>query len=321
MIDRTSENRIFYELSELQFSPKMYGTFANGRVEQVTSPNRCCIPSPASRLLTFAAFRAHLASCSFRIRLPRSRDNVQRTATSQHFASTTVADVGGRRGLCTLRRQPQSATTRYYCEALWGGNGYHLRIVRGAVARESPASRADGDAPMRRAYQPQARLCRRTPMLPNHATTDNRHRQARKPPQADVVGVRRASTRARYSPLHRCDGALLRCLQSGFVAACCTAWHHVVLRCHMPYCVATCALQLVAAKLAAMHQLSPLIRSMVAETTASVYRNIDGWCSLASQVLSAAPLPSALRTADVQLNARSRSCGRDNSVACELIRE
>ena len=51
--------------------------------------------------------------------------------------------------------------------------------------------------------------------------------------------------------------------------------------------------QLVAAKLAAMHQLLPKIASVPADAkTASVFRNIDTWCSLAHQASSTPLSPS-----------------------------
>ena len=56
--------------------------------------------------------------------------------------------------------------------------------------------------------------------------------------------------------------------------------------------------QLVAAKLAAMHQLLPKIASVPADAkTASVFRNIDTWCSLAQQASPAPLATTRARTA------------------------
>ncbi len=67
--------------------------------------------------------------------------------------------------------------------------------------------------------------------------------------------------------------------------------------------------QLVAAKLAAMHQLLPKIASVPADAkTASVFRNIDAWCSLAHQA-SSAPL-SPLARAPLQAQQHCSLCSQ-----------
>jgi hypothetical protein len=124
VIDRTGENRIFYDLSELHFSPKMYGTFENGRVEQVAPfIRRGAVHAVSARLGSSRPCGAGIAPRAFRNYRPYAE---MARAHSALCPTCTVSHSG--------RPRPVVAVP---CQARYGGA---LQAVRwGAIRGASTA--------------------------------------------------------------------------------------------------------------------------------------------------------------------------------------
>ena len=138
MIDRTGENRIFYDLSELHFSPKMYGTFENGRVEQVAPfIRRGAVHAVSARLGSSRPCGAGIAPRAFR--------------NYQPYAEMARAHSDGESAQCVapnMHRIAQQSAEACCCSSMpsavrWGTASSTMGCYKGVRVQRSASLCAD----------------------------------------------------------------------------------------------------------------------------------------------------------------------------------